>query len=282
MNEINKTDQIDHIDEIVDSHAHLDMDDFTPDRDQVVEKAFKAGVKAILCPADVTSSRSLEITFELIEKHKGLSGAAGIHPHKAKYFKPDFVQKIRDLASAKKIVAVGEIGLDFHYNFSTPQDQRETFRSQLNLAQELALPVIIHSRKAGLDLVKAIKEEHFTQGGILHCFTEDLKTAKSMINYNFFISFSGILSFPKAQPLREVAQKIPLGRLLVETDSPYLAPIPYRGKRNEPSYVVEVAKILAALKKISWPELAWITTRNFISIFRLTRKHLYFRDIRKL
>lgn len=252
----------------VDSHAHLDMDDFDPDRDQVVEKAFKAGVKAILCPADVTSLRSLEITFELTEKHEGLSVAAGIHPHKAKYFKPDFTQKIRKLASAKKIVAVGEIGLDFHYNLSNPQDQRETFRSQLNLARELALPVIIHSRKAGLDLVKAVKEERFTQGGILHCFTEDLNTAKSMIDYNFFISFSGILSFPKAQPLREVAQKIPLERLLVETDSPYLAPVPYRGKRNEPSYVVEVAKILAALKKISLPELARVTTRNFTSIFK--------------
>lgn len=254
---------------IIDSHAHLDMNDFDSDRHQVVERAFKAGVKAILCPAEITNSRSIDLTVELVEKYECLQAAAGIHPHKAKYFKPGLAQKIRSLASTKKIIAVGEIGLDFHYAFSSPHDQKETFRFQLNLAQELALPVIIHSRKAGPDIIEAIREEHFTQGGILHCFTEELEIAKTMMNYNFFISFSGILTYPKAQPLREVAQKIPLDKLLVETDSPYLSPLPFRGKRNEPSHVKEVAKVLASIKNSSLSELAFITSRNFKSNFSI-------------
>ena len=266
MSEKNK---IDEKNELVDSHAHLDMEDFNPDRNQVIEKAFKAGVKTILCPAEVTKPESLEITFELTTRYENILAAAGTHPHQAKYFNQDFAQKIRNLASFNKIVAVGEIGLDFHYNFSPPKQQIEAFRYQLNLAQELALPVIVHSRKAGDEVFNSIKEEHFTQGGILHCFTEDWETAKKMMEYNFFISFSGILTFPKAQTLREIAKKTSLEKLLVETDSPYLAPVPYRGKnkRNEPSYLVETAKVLAVLKNTTLAELVVTTTRNFKSIF---------------
>jgi len=273
MNEKSQTDQEY---ELVDSHAHLDLEDFDPDRNQVLERAFQAGVKIILCPADITKPKSLQITMELITKYDNLLAAAGIHPHQAKYFKLDLAPKIRKLASSKKIVAVGEIGLDFHYNFSLPKEQIETFRHQLNLAQELALPVVVHSRKAGQEVAHSVKEEHFSRGGILHCFTEDWETAKRMMNYNFLISFSGILTFPKAQSLREVAQKIPLESLLIETDSPFLVPVPYRGKnkRNEPSYVLEIAKVLANIKNTSLAALAGTTTRNFKSIFKFEKKDM--------
>jgi TatD DNase family protein len=262
--------------ELVDSHAHLDMEDFDSDRNQVIERAFEVGVKTILCPADVTNSKSLELTFGLTAKYNGLLAATGVHPHKAKEFKPDFAQIIQDLASKNQIVAVGEIGLDFHYNFSPLQEQIDAFRCQLSFAQESTLPVIVHSRKAGPEIVNSIKQENFHQGGILHCFTEDWGVAKEMLNFNFLISFSGILTYPKARALREVAQKVPLEKLLIETDSPYLVPAFYRTKtqRNEPAFILETAEVLAGLKKISLAELSKTTTRNFSSVFEFEKKNI--------
>lgn len=262
--------------EFVDSHAHLDLEDFDSDRDQVIGRAFKAGIKAILCPAEATSLKSLEVTFKLTSKYHSLLAAAGAHPHKAKDIKMDLAQKLRNLDSLNQIVAVGEIGLDFHYNFSSPQKQIDAFRRQLRIAQELTLPVIVHSRKAGLEIINSIKQENFHQGGILHCFTEEWGIANGMLDQNFLISFSGILTYPKAQAIRDVAQKIPLERLLVETDSPYLVPASYRGKtqRNEPSFVVETAEVLAGIKKVTLTELSTATTKNFISIFKFEKKNI--------
>ena len=273
MNEANETKEKY---ELVDSHAHLDSEDFNTDRNQVVERASQVGVRTILCPAEITSTKSLEITFKLTAKYDSILAAAGVHPHKAKDFSPDCAQDIRGLASKNRIVAVGEIGLDFHYSFSPRQIQIESFRHQLNIAQELSLPVIVHSRKAGSEILSSVKEENFHQGGILHCFTEEWEMAKEMLNFNFLISFSGILTLPKAHALREVAKKIPLERLLVETDSPYLVPAFYRGKtqRNEPSFLVETAKVLAELKKIPLTELSAATTRNFNSVFKFEKKHI--------
>lgn len=195
--------------------------------------------------------------------------AAGIHPHNAKKFRADKLTALRELATSKKICAVGEIGLDFHYNLSLPDEQTAAFRAQLNIAQELALPVVIHSRKAAQDIAVAIEEENFEQGGILHCFTEDWGFAKRMLDQNFLISFSGILTYPNAQFLREVVKKLPLEKILIETDSPYLVPVPYRGKvkRNEPSYVKEVARALSETKEMSLEEIARITSDNFASLF---------------
>jgi TatD DNase family protein len=254
---------------LVDSHAHLDMEEFDVDRDQVVERAFAVGIQAILCPADLTSPKSISTTLQLVARHQRIVAAAGVHPHQAKFFNSDCVRILRELASEQKIQAAGEIGLDFHYNFSSPSEQRDIFRSQLRLAQELALPVIIHSRNGGDEIIAAVQEEQFTRGGVLHCFTENWDVAQKMMEHNFFISFSGILTFPKAHHLRAVASKIPLEKLLIETDSPYLAPIPYRGshQRNEPAFVVETAKILAELKKVSLMDLAALTTKNFFSVF---------------
>jgi TatD DNase family protein len=254
---------------LVDSHAHLSVADFDEDRDQVIKRAFRQGISAILCPAELTESPSLVTTLNLTQKYHSIIAAAGVHPHKAKSFTPDCLKKIEQLAGAKEIHAVGEIGLDFHYNFSSPGQQQEALRAQLQAAQKLALPVILHSRKSGKEIIRAIEEEHFTRGGVVHCFTEDWQMARRIIDEGFFISFSGIITFPKAHSLREVARKIPAERLLVETDSPYLLPQRCRGRRrrNEPAYVREVAGTLSEIKDVSMEEMAEKTTNNFQSLF---------------
>ncbi len=260
----------------VDSHAHLDMEEFDEDRNEVIQRAHQDGVIAILCPADISNQKSAETTLDLIEKNKNIIASAGVHPHQAKLFTPDHIQKIEKLAREEKIMAVGEIGLDFFYNHSSPAEQESAFRQQLAAAQNIGLPVIVHSRNSGMRTAQAVEKEHFTEGGVLHCFTEDWELAKHMLDRNFSISLSGILTFANAQPLREVAQKIPLEKILIETDSPFLVPSPFRGriKRNEPAYMIETAKVLAELKRISLEELAEITTRNFENLFRFEIKKM--------
>jgi TatD DNase family protein len=245
------------------------MEEFEADRDHVIQKAFHENIAAILCPAEITEADSLRITLDLINKYPNIIASAGVHPHSARDFSSDCIKKIKELARAKKIRAVGEIGLDFHYDFSPHTKQIQVFRMQLNAAQQLDLPVVVHSRMAGDAIAKAVEKEHFTRGGVLHCFTEEWEFASQMMDHGFFISFSGILTFSGAHALRETAKKIPLKRLLTETDSPYLVPEPFRGRipRNEPLYVREVAKILADLKGISLDELAAVTTENFESLF---------------
>jgi TatD DNase family protein len=250
------------------------MTDFDNDRHEVIQRAFQEGIGAILCPMELTEENELQTVLDTIQAHPNIFASGGVHPHNAKNFNPDCVQKIKELAHSRTIHAVGEIGVDFHYNFSPADTQIEVFRMQLNIAQEVGLPVVIHSRKARDEVLKAIIEEEFTQGGILHCFTEDWEFAKEMMEYDFLISFSGILTFPKAQSLREVALQTPLKKTLIETDSPYLVPTPYRGKiqRNEPVYVKETAKLLAELKNVSIEKFAEKTTNNFESLFQIEIK----------
>jgi TatD DNase family protein len=259
---------------LVDSHAHLDMEEFDEDRGEVIERARQEGIIAILCPADLTDQKSTQTTLGLADIDTNIFAAAGVHPHQAKLFKEDHAKKIEQLSREKKIMAVGEIGLDFHYNFSEPRQQEEAFRLQLATAKKTGLPVIVHSRNSGIQTAQAVESEQFTAGGVLHCFTEDWELAQRMLDQNFSISFSGILTFPKAEELREVAQKIPLNKMLIETDSPFLVPSPIRGriKRNEPAFMIETAKTLAELKKISLYELAEITTHNFETLFQFEIK----------
>ncbi len=254
---------------IVDSHAHLDMPEFDSDREEVVRRAFAAGLVAILCPADLSRPRSLAAIAELQKSFPSILAAAGIHAHQAKDMTEAHARELHGLAAAGAIRAVGEIGLDYHYNFSPAESQHEALRRQLEAARDLGLPAIIHSRLAGPDIIAAVDAVRFTSGGILHCFTEDWDMARAMLDRGFFVSFSGILTFPKAGDLRETAKKIPLDRLLVETDSPYLAPVPFRGKvkRNEPAFVVETARLLAGLRGLPLAELAEATTRNFAGLF---------------
>jgi TatD DNase family protein len=254
----------------IDSHAHINTTEFDEDRIQVIERAFQGGIKALLCPAELTEEKSTEIALDLIDTYPNISGAAGIHPHHARNFNPDIAAILQELTRKKKICAVGEIGLDFHYNLSSRKDQIEAFNAQLNMAQELGLPVVIHSRNAGKEIAAAVKQVNYTRGGVLHCFTEDWSFAKLMMDHNFWVSFSGILTYPNADRLREVARKVPLERILIETDSPYLVPVPHKGKikRNEPLYVKEVAQILAHIKQMSLEEISTITSQNFSSLFR--------------
>lgn len=254
---------------LVDSHAHLDMPEFDPDREDVVRRAFASGLVAILCPADLVQPRSLPAILDLEKRFPSVLAAAGVHAHQAKDMTDDHLRALRDLGTKGTIRAIGEIGLDYHYNLSPPERQRDVLRMQLEIARELGLPAILHSRLSGPDIIAAVDAGRLTAGGILHCFTEDWDTARAMIDRGFLISFSGILTFPKAGDLREVAKKIPMDRLLVETDSPYLAPVPFRGKvkRNEPAFVAETARLLAGLRGIPFPELAEATTRNFAGLF---------------
>ncbi len=254
---------------LVDSHAHLDSDDFNSDRRDSVLRAFEAGLVAILCPADLTRPESLPRIRELLAEFPAVLAAAGVHAHEARKFREEHLVELGRAAEAGLIRAVGEIGLDFHYDFSPREAQTDTLRRQLVWAEQAGLPVILHSRLSGADIVSAVDEERFTKGGILHCFTEDWDTARAMIDRGFHISFSGILTFPKAGELRETAAKVPLDRLLIETDSPYLAPVPFRGagRRNEPAYVVETAKVLAGVRGLPLVELAEATTANFARLF---------------
>jgi TatD DNase family protein len=255
--------------EVADSHAHLDMEEFDRDRVEVIRRAWDGGVRAILCPAEMTNPSSLAVVLDLRARFSWIEAAAGVHPHQAKEFGPSHIAKIRELAGAGQVRAVGEIGLDYHYDFSPPGLQREVFRAQLRLAQELGLPAIIHSRNSGKDIVSGVEEEGFTRGGALHCFTEDLETAERLMSLGFLISFSGILTYGSARDLRETAGKIPLAKLLVETDSPYLVPEPRRGrdKRNEPAFVLETTRVLASLQQVDLEEMARASLDNFRRLF---------------
>ena len=245
------------------------MPEFDADRAEAVRRAFAAGVVAILCPADMTRAASLPAIAALEAEFPTVLAAAGIHAHQAKDLTPAHLVDLEGLAARHAIRAVGEIGLDYHYDFSPPGAQREALRRQLALAARTGLPVILHSRLAGADIIAAVDGEGYRGGGVLHCFTEDWETAQAMMDRGFVISFSGILTFPKAGALREVASRVPLDRLLVETDSPYLAPVPYRGsgRRNEPAFVLETARVLAGIRGLPLEDLAEATTRNFARLF---------------
>jgi TatD DNase family protein len=248
---------------MIDSHAHLDMPEFDADRPAVIDRARAAGVRTLLCPIDIASIRSRDIVLDLAARDPGIRAAAGLHPHEAKSWSEVMAAAIGDLARAGALTALGEIGLDYHYNLSPPDLQRAVFRRQLDLAGTLGLPAIVHSREAGADILAAVDAAGFARGGILHCFTEDAAFAAAMIARGFWVSFSGILTFPKAEGLRETARTIPPRRLLVETDSPFLAPVPYRGRRAEPAYVVETARCLAGLACLSYADIEALLEGNF-------------------
>jgi TatD DNase family protein len=252
-----------------DSHAHLDMEEFDPDREEVLRRAREAGVAGILCPIDISSARSVATVLRLAADNPDIRAAAGLHPHQAKLDSPALRDALRGLASSGRIVAVGEIGLDYHYDFSSPAEQKDAFRRQLALAGEAGLPAIIHSRNAGRDIVDAVRGERFDRGGVLHCFSEDWDFAREMIDRGFYISFSGIVTFLNAARLREVVARIPDDRILLETDAPYLAPVPYRGKRNEPAFVMATAARVAALRGLAPEDLADVVSRNYARAFSL-------------
>jgi TatD DNase family protein len=258
---------------LIDSHAHIDGPEFDVDRNEVIKRAGEAGVKIILnvCSGDPNCG-SLERAVALGEKCDNIFVAIGVHPHEARLFDSSVEKRIADLmGQSGRIIAWGEIGLDFHYDNSPREIQREVFRRQLRLAREARMPVVVHTREAEVDTIEILQEEWGGADlpGIMHCFGGTMNLAQAALDLGFMISFSGIATFKSATELRTVIEQVPLDRILVETDCPYLTPVPFRGKRNEPAYVVEVARCVAGVRQLELATLAAITTKTFSRLFDL-------------
>ena len=231
---------------VADSHCHIDMPAFDADRAAVIERARAAGVVRMLVIGGVDDEQGHRRALRVAGEH-ALPVSAGVHPHEARLATDAVYDELRGLAADRRIVAIGEIGLDFHYDHSPRDVQREAFRAQVRLAREAGLPVIIHTREADGETAALLEEEGVTKG-VIHCFTGGHDLARRALALGFYLSFSGIISFPRAEVIQEVARTMPSDRLLVETDSPFLAPPPHRGKRNEPAFVVEVVRLIARLR----------------------------------
>jgi TatD DNase family protein len=257
----------------IDSHAHIDGAEFDADRDEVVARAREAGVLAILnVGTGDPHGGELERAVAVAERYEGMYAAVGVHPHDARLFDEQAAERVYQLAqSSERVIAWGEIGLDYHYDNSPREVQREVFARQLRQARELKLPVIIHSREADEETVETLRAEWSgaARGGIMHCFGGSWEMAASVLELGFMISFAGNVTFKKAEPLRDVARRVPLERMLIETDCPYLTPVPFRGRRNEPARVVETARFLAELRGLEVTEFGRITTGNFQRFFNL-------------
>ena len=251
---------------LIDTHAHLEMREFNDDRDDVIKRAREAGVEYIVTiGTTIESSRDAVL---LADKYDFIYAAIGIHPHEVKDILHPAYDILRHFAQHKKVVAYGEIGLDYHYEHSPRSDQKRKFRDMLREARELDLPVIIHDREAHEDTLQILSEEWSPDlGGVLHCFSGDAAMAKRVIEMGFSISVAGPITFPKAESLREVIKQVPIEHLLIETDSPYLAPQPVRGKRNEPAFVRHTAEAIATLKGLSVDDVARITSFNAMQLF---------------
>lgn len=256
----------------IDSHAHLDGPEFDADREEVLKRAQDAGVLTIVnVGTGDPHSGALERAVEFGRTHKNVYTAIGTHPHDAKLYDDRAEEKIKTLVQNERVIAWGEIGLDFHYDNSPRDVQMEVFRRQLRAARECNLPVIIHTREAESETIEILRSEFADTklGGIFHCFSGSLELAQAALELGFMISFSGILTFKTAGDLREVAEHVPLARMLIETDCPYLSPIPYRGKRNEPAYVIEVARTLGELYDVELEAMASLTSDNFRRFFQV-------------
>lgn len=248
---------------LIDTHAHLEM---LQDVTDVIERAKEAGVEGIVTASSdlISSKKSVEIASEF----PTVFAAVGIHPHEASGFSEEALSEIEELSRGKRVVAIGETGLDYHYMYSPREVQIHSFRGHIRLAKKLDLPLVIHVRDAHEDTIRVLREEgeeHIK--AVIHCFTGDYKTAKRYIEMGFYISFSGIVTFKNADDVREAAIRVPIERILIETDSPYLTPIPFRGKRNEPAYVRHVAEKLAELRGVSLGRIAEETTKNAKDLF---------------
>ncbi len=251
---------------LIDTHAHLEMREFNDDRVDVIRRAREAGVDYIVTiGTTVESSRDAVL---LADKYDFIYAAIGIHPHEVKDILHPAYEILRHFAKHKKVVAYGEVGLDYHYEHSPRSDQKRKLRDMLREARELDLPVIIHDRDAHEDMLRILSEEWSPdQGGVMHCFSGDVAMAKKVIDMGFSISLAGPVTFPKAESLREVVRQIPIEHMLIETDAPYLAPQPVRGKRNEPAFVRHVAETIARIKGLSFDDVARITSFNAMQLF---------------
>jgi TatD DNase family protein len=251
---------------LVDSHAHLDDPRFETDRDAVLQRAWDAGIRKILTIGNGSGPDQMGCGISIAEAHDWICTSVGVHPHDASKVEERHYDQMEQLSKHAKVIAIGETGLDYYYDHSPREIQREVFRRQVSLAKKLDLPVIIHTRDADADTEEILTQEGPSRG-LIHCFTSGDQLADFALSIGFFVSFSGIVTFPNAKALAEVARRVPLDRLLVETDCPYLTPVPHRGKRNEPSFVADTARFVAELRGISPEEVAAQTSANFARLF---------------
>lgn len=257
---------------LVDSHCHLNMLDLTAhqgDLQKVLDAAKAQGVGHILCVS--TEIETFPIVLDIARRYENVSASVGLHPTEAVSREPT-VDDLVKLGNDAQVIAVGETGLDYYHCKDEPEWQRERFRTHIHAAIKLGKPLIIHTRDAREDTVQILKEEHADKvGGIFHCFTENWEMAQQGLDLGFYISFSGIVTFKNATSLKEIAKQVPLDRMLIETDAPFLAPMPFRGKPNEPAYVRYVAEHIAELRNESYEVIASKTTENFFRLFKLKR-----------
>ena len=258
---------------LIDSHCHLDMDDYLHDLNEVINRAAEHGVRGIVTIGiDLASSRSAVM---IARRYSAVRATIGFHPHDADKATPQSLAELAKLASDcdKEVVAWGEIGLDYVKKYAPPDAQRKIFRKQLQIAREMNLPVIIHDREAHEDTLQCIREQGpFPTGGVMHCFSGDMTFASQVLDVGLYISIPGIVTFKNASALQKVAQEIPLDRMLLETDSPFLTPAPFRGKRNRPEYLLYTAEMVAKLRGISIDEIAQKTSKNTRQLFSLPKQ----------
>ncbi len=266
-----------------DSHAHLDGKRFDADRAEVIARARQAGVSTLLAigNGDGPGTDTLDCAIKLAQQYDWIYATVGVHPHEAELAKqPDF-DELERLAKSPKVIAWGEIGLDYFYDHSPRDVQQRVFLQQMEMARAAKLPIVIHCRpsnnseNAWDDVLRLIGENWATSGlgGVLHCFTGTVDHARAALDLGFIVSFAGNITFPKAQNIRDAASLVPLDRMFIETDCPYLAPAPHRGQRNEPAFVVEVARQIGELRGLAAEEIGQQTTTNFYTFFRLTKRN---------
>jgi TatD DNase family protein len=257
--------------QLIDSHAHIDFPQYADDREAMLERARAAGVETLLAVGTGPGPEKLDAAIPFAEHHDWIYASIGVHPHEAKQVGPEHLDQLTELAKHPKVIAWGEIGLDYFYDHSPRDVQDRVFRDQLALAHQAKLPIIIHCRDAWPDTLKVLEQvwRPTGLGGILHCFTSTLEDAQRGLDMGFLISFAGNSTYPKASSIRDVAKALPLEKILIETDSPFLAPQGYRGKRNEPAYVGEVAKAIASVRNLAPEDIATATTANFRRFFKL-------------
>ncbi len=253
---------------LIDTHAHLQDPAFNKDRQEVMKRAREAGLEKIVC-IGYDYETSVE-AVELARRHPEVYAVVGVHPHDAKNLDAETLAKLYELARDPRVVAIGETGLDYYRNLSSPEKQRTAFKDQIKLAQELYKPLVIHDRDAHQEILDILKKEKAgVNEGIIHCYSGHLPLAVELMKEGFYISFAGPLTFKNAKKTQEVAARISLERILIETDSPYLAPEPFRGKRNEPALVVHTARKLAELRNKTEDEIAYVTSQNAKRVYRI-------------
>ena len=253
---------------LVDSHAHLDDARFGDDRDSIIQRAWDAGVRRIVTIGTGKGPDDMGCGIPTAESYDWIHTSLGIHPHDAAKVEDRHLDMMKTLAAHPKVVAIGETGLDYHYDHAPRPTQRDVFRRQLEIASELDLPVVVHTRNADADTEDLLRR-FAPKRGVLHCFTSGAALADAALEIGFMISFSGITTFPNAKDLSDIVKKVPSDRILIETDCPYLAPVPHRGKRNEPAFVADTARFIAKTRDIEVEQLEMETYRNYTRLFSL-------------